>query len=345
MGALALACVGPAAAQQVTVSPAEPLDLGGTTYLATQAARRQGGTWSLAFDGPGMGLPAYLSISAFTWTESGSLYLSVDTPFATSDETIMPGDIVIRKGGSLLKHRTAFQLGLDGSGNIDALAWRPDGRLALSLDVPTELSGVVYEPADVFLEDVGGGRELVFDGSAAGLGPDVNVVGYDRDDEGVSLLVFDAPVTVGGKTFEPGQVASYDDGTWKVFLDDAELGVADGASALALPPTPGRVSGLSVTKTGTGSLGFSWLPSSASGVADYAVFEGVIGDFDSHSSRRCSTEGNTSTTLTPYGGARYYLIVPVNESFEGSYGRASTGAERVRGGIRCRSLVRLPSLP
>ena len=99
-------------------------------------------------------------------------------------------------------------------------------------------------------------------------------------------------------------------------------GVPDGGD---VPGTP-----LMVGKSGTpGDLELSWGRSCRPSDSDYAVYEGLLGNFTSHAPRLCSTGGATSVTLTPASDSRYYLVVPLSpDGAEGSYGTASDGNQR-----------------
>lgn len=74
-------------------------------------------------------------------------------------------------------------------------------------------------------------------------------------------------------------------------------------------------------------LSFTW-PDSCSGDADYALFEGRLGNFASHVPVTCGTGHATwwGMYAPPYDA--YYLVVPLRLGSEGSYGRTSAGAER-----------------
>jgi probable HAF family extracellular repeat protein len=99
-------------------------------------------------------------------------------------------------------------------------------------------------------------------------------------------------------------------------------GVPDGGEVPGLP--------LIIGKSSTpGNLELSWGHSCRSGDSDYAVYEGLLGNFTSHAPRLCSTGGATSVTLTPASDNRYYLVVPQSpDGAEGSYGTASGGDQR-----------------
>ena len=86
-------------------------------------------------------------------------------------------------------------------------------------------------------------------------------------------------------------------------------------------------SGLSVARSPGGELTLAWEPSCADG-DDYAVYEGALGDFTSHVARVCSTGGETTETVSPYPGDRYYLVVPTRAGREGSYGKGGAEADR-----------------
>ena len=102
------------------------------------------------------------------------------------------------------------------------------------------------------------------------------------------------------------------------------------------PPTgAGGVAGVSLSNAGGGDLSFDWPPSCSSDADDYAIYAGDLGMFTSHTSLLCGTSGATSTTITPASGNRYYLVVPLDGSEEGSYGTDSDGLERTVGISAC----------
>jgi len=82
-------------------------------------------------------------------------------------------------------------------------------------------------------------------------------------------------------------------------------------------------------------ISLSWGESCELGDSDYAVYEGMLGDFASHTVAMCSTGGATSTGLSPAPGNTYYLVVPSNGTVEGSYGTASDGAPRTAAFSAC----------
>ena len=98
--------------------------------------------------------------------------------------------------------------------------------------------------------------------------------------------------------------------------------VPDGAT---IPGAP-----LTVHKPGLDLLALSWGPSCNPADTDFAVYEGVMGNFGVISPRFCTTGGQTSVLLSPIGGNTFYLVVPLNVSggFEGSLGLQSPDVER-----------------
>jgi hypothetical protein len=109
--------------------------------------------------------------------------------------------------------------------------------------------------------------------------------------------------------------------------------VEDGAG-----DTPaGRLSGdgLRVERTDTGEINLSWARSCFASDTDYEIFAGDLNDLHGYEVITCSTSGERSWTMTPMPGDRYYLVVPRNETREGSYGTDGSGIERAPGSPAC----------
>jgi sugar lactone lactonase YvrE len=80
----------------------------------------------------------------------------------------------------------------------------------------------------------------------------------------------------------------------------------------------------------------SWLPSCTHGAADYAIYEGEVGNWFSHAAVDCSDDGSDlQEEIMPLGGDRYFLVVPLNYIGEGSYGEGDGGAQRPVGTPAC----------
>jgi hypothetical protein len=111
------------------------------------------------------------------------------------------------------------------------------------------------------------------------------------------------------------------------------------------PPAagPGEVAGLTMSKDpGPFRLTLSWQPSCATG-ADYGVFQGTLaalhaGVYD-HTPVVCTDAPPLlEESVVPSIGNRYYLVVPVNASAEGSHGTRRVGGdvlERPVGPAQC----------
>jgi hypothetical protein len=101
---------------------------------------------------------------------------------------------------------------------------------------------------------------------------------------------------------------------------------SDVCTGSAAGSVPDRLPGQPLTlERSDGAVTLRWGPSCLPGDSDFAVYEGSIGDFGSHSARLCTTAGLLED---PGSGDRYYLVVPRNAASEGSYGRTSAGLER-----------------
>jgi hypothetical protein len=124
-------------------------------------------------------------------------------------------------------------------------------------------------------------------------------------------------------------------GDWVFYVFYRKLGCTDGAGSI---PDGGDVPGspLRLTRLGSGQVRLEWSPSCASEDSNYAVYRGTLGGFTTHTPMTCSTGGATTVTISPGAGNRYYLVVPLNDTQEGSYGRDGTGAERQPSASPCR---------
>jgi hypothetical protein len=120
--------------------------------------------------------------------------------------------------------------------------------------------------------------------------------------------------------------------------------------SLGIPPAPGRIVGLMTVRKSPlpGSLLLRWPASCSHGAVDYAIYEGQIGDFESHVMKDCTDNGGDRSELIPPGpGNTYYLVVPLTATHEGSYGTDSDGFERPPAGPedRCRASQSLEPCP
>jgi hypothetical protein len=112
-------------------------------------------------------------------------------------------------------------------------------------------------------------------------------------------------------------------------------------------PSPGVVGASLTVDQGAGSsLVLSWQSSCSPYAQDYAIYEGEIGNWYSHTEIDCSDDlGDRTEEITPSSGNRYYLIVPRGTMEEGSYGRNWVGAERPLGTSTCAPAQALGACP
>jgi len=92
---------------------------------------------------------------------------------------------------------------------------------------------------------------------------------------------------------------------------------------------------VTLSKTADGRVTLSWGASCVATDTDFAVYQGPLGNFQSHVPVQCSTGGLTSVTFTPATGSAYYLVVPNDSHYEGRYGATSSGAPIPAGPTRC----------
>ena len=112
-------------------------------------------------------------------------------------------------------------------------------------------------------------------------------------------------------------------------VDVYVAGIAPGAAAVpGRVPDGADVPGVPLTVERDGSnLALDW--GVACGAAeDYAIYEGTLGDPAGAMPLTCSTGGQTDAVVEPSAGNRFYLVVATGGGSEGSYGLASSGAER-----------------
>jgi hypothetical protein len=111
------------------------------------------------------------------------------------------------------------------------------------------------------------------------------------------------------------------DGMYASAPDDKGIAVE---CAGAVPPT------MRIAKVrGSGELQLTWESSCLESGKAYGIYEGRLGDWYSHRPVTCDDRSDDRTeAILPASGDTYYLVVPRSDSSEGSYGQASSRAER-----------------
>jgi len=84
-----------------------------------------------------------------------------------------------------------------------------------------------------------------------------------------------------------------------------------------------------------GELELSWQGSCLASDVDHQIYRGPMGNFVDYELLVCSTGGQQSHRMVLPTASEYYLVVPTNLTFEGSYGEASSGA-RAAAALACR---------
>jgi hypothetical protein len=269
-----------------------------------------------------------------------------------------PRDVVAYDGatGTYSVLLCGAAVGIPPYADVDAIVQDADnGPLLLSFDVPTTLGATTYDPADLVQFNRTGGTcgawavapgTPPFDASAAGLPRSANVVGADSVAGGF-VLAFDAPVTIGAATHAPGRLLLWNGTTWSPYLDLGGWPRSSAVADLSLSANPGTVPPtIHVDKAPGGKLSISWAPSCSQDAADYAIYQGTLGAWYSHTALDCTDDGGDRVeTVTPGAASSYYLVVALGPNEEGSYGAASVSGERPRGASTCAASRIVTSCP
>ncbi len=184
-------------------------------------------------------------------------------------------------------------------------------------------------------------RNVYVAGDSPGIGTASDYVTLKYDTDGASL--WEARYN-GPANGADGASRLVVDGQGDLYVTGSSAGVGTAGDYFTIKysqpgPGAGRVPGqpgwpgapLTVTRAGAGQITLDWAVSCLVTDDDYAIYEGVLGDFTSHVSRFCGTNGATTMTFAPAAGGTYYLVAPLNASSEGSYGTDRSGVERPQG--------------
>jgi hypothetical protein len=330
----------PAMAQSYYLSPDVPTSLGGTTYLPSDVVRNDAGSYSLT-----LSLPTHATVDSLHPMCSGNWLISVEVPTSLDGNTYDPRDVIeFNPGaGTYALFFDGAAAGIPAGSNVDAayLNGGDSADLILSFDVPTNIGGDVYMPADL-VRYSGGAFSWFFDSTTTtpAVPISTDVTGADLR-AALTVVSFDVPTNLDGSVYVPGELVSWDGTAFASYYLDSTWPISSRLAAFAFPADPGRVplQTLRLRKSVTpGNIALSWSASTSAGAEDYGVYEGRIGTWYSHASLTCSTGGALSADVTPGTGNRYYLVVPNNLNDEGSYGRRSSGVERPQGSSPCRAL-------
>ena len=203
------------------------------------------------------------------------------------------------------------------------------GAMMALFQIRVQPSGLPLEvPATLALSWADANNDGLVDGTIAG-------------EVGLQIIEYDAPITDqcsqhGVPSLTPWCDQAGNSFTTEIFSFSTIAPAVPLTGAGAAPDgwlVPGTP--LSVEVVPGGRLKLSWGASCAADDSDYAIYEGVLGDFESHVPIACTTDGLLNATILTSAGSAYYLVVPRNAFREGSYGRRSDGTERPEAFTTC----------
>jgi subtilisin-like proprotein convertase family protein len=137
-------------------------------------------------------------------------------------------------------------------------------------------------------------------------------------------------------TLNVRDVAAQDTGTLRQFSLSIQSQACN--SPLATPgAVPDGALGTPLTVAANGSnLTLAWGTSCSATGIDYAIYQGTVGNYYSHASKFCTTQGLLTKTFPADPGNLYFLVVPVSADREGSYGTHTALIERPVGTLECK---------
>ena len=203
------------------------LQLGGQTFTDEQLVfNNLSGSVSGVDLGP---LPATVQLSAFHLEGNGDRLFVLDTTVVLPGTALVarPQDVVRWEGNAYDLVFQGQSQGVPPTARIDALSRTPEGDLVFSFDISLELDGVVADDEDLLRFD-GATFSMLFDGSAAGIGP-----GFDLDaahvlPDGSLLISLDIGGQLGSAVFGDEDVMkrNVQSSAWSLAIDGSALAAA-----------------------------------------------------------------------------------------------------------------------
>lgn len=200
--------------QVVSFVPDISVEFGAATVNPLDVARDGlGGAVSVIHTVPIVGTPSTESearIDAYDELGDGDLLLSFDIAvLLPSGVSARRADVVRFDGAAYSVEFDAFAQGVPQEANVDAVSMR--GRdLLLSFDTSVLLGGLAADDEDIVSFD-GASYSMLFDGSASGVPPELDVDAvYYLDTVKHLFMSFDSSGSVGGVEFSDEDVLEYD---------------------------------------------------------------------------------------------------------------------------------------
>lgn len=183
-------------------------------------------------------LPASVDVTAFHRLPNGDRLVAFDTSLVLpGGQFYQPGDVARYNGASYSLEFDGSANGLPAGARIDALSANEAGDLLVSFDITVFVDSLVFADEDIALFD-GANFSMVFDGSAAGVDPslDLDALHYEEL-TGTFFVSFDTTGTVSAVTFADEDLVGYDGG-WSMAFNgssqDADWAQADLDAAFAV---------------------------------------------------------------------------------------------------------------
>jgi len=169
-------------------------------------------------------LPDRAAITAYHRRPNGDQLFVLDITVNLGGLVLTPRDVIRYDGSGYSLELDGAAAGLPDGAAIDALT-EVSAKMAISLDSSALLPGIHVDDEDLVLLD-GKLPMLLFDGSAAGVDPALDLDGADAFPSGNLLLSFDGSGVVGGTVlFDDEDVLEYDPktGTFELVYDGSIL--------------------------------------------------------------------------------------------------------------------------
>lgn len=303
------------------------LAFGSWYYLKASEPAAIGGTGSGTFDTSASGALSSTKLEDIDTSPSDPTQVVL----GDQDSGVFVFDFDLRFAGGFAAATSSFTVkkiagATGGAGTLD----NPDN---VDWVGATTLAGIAYPKGLIFVNEDNTTGEI-WRMSSDGTGQ-VRIASTTVGAE--STGIFDVSALVG---YAPGSILVTNNqgspSSMSVLINPAASAVGSSGA--------GRVAGLRVGKASPTSLQLSWQPSCSPDDDDYAVYDGTLGQFTTHTADLCSTAGATTAGLSMPAGNRYFLVVPIDGGEEGSYGE-SASMERPAGRVTCGPQNVAPTCP